>query len=86
MDIFKVIREGKSFLLFANLIMTAFQKRLGSQLGVKPGAEMLEAANAAERVNAELVLVDRDVKNNSAADLAGNVVLGTDESTGPTTC
>ena len=62
MDIFKVVREGKSFLLFANLIMTAFQKRLGSQLGVKPGAEMLAAANAAERVNAALVLADRDVK------------------------
>lgn len=62
MDIFKVVREGKSFLLFANLIMTAFQKRLGSQLGVKPGAEMLEAANAAERINAVLVLADRDVK------------------------
>ena len=62
MDIFKVVREGKSFLLFANLIMTAFQKRLGSQLGVKPGAEMLAAAQASERVNAELVLADRDVK------------------------
>ena len=62
MDIFKVVREGKSFLLFANLIMTAFQKRLGSQLGVKPGAEMLAAAQASERVNAELLLVDRDVK------------------------
>jgi len=44
------------------LIMTAFQKRLGSQLGVKPGAEMLAAAQASERVNAELVLADRDVK------------------------
>ena len=62
MDIYKVVREGKSFLLFANLIMTAFQKRLGSQLGVKPGAEMLEAANAAERIGAELILADRDVK------------------------
>ena len=62
MDIFKVVREGKSFLLFANLIMTAFQKRLGSQLGVKPGAEMMAAAQASERVNAELVLADRDVK------------------------
>ena len=62
MDIYKVVREGKSFLLFANLIMTAFQKRLGSQLGVKPGAEMLEAANAADRIGAELILADRDVK------------------------
>ena len=62
MDIFKVIREGKSFLLFANLIMTAFQKRLGSRLGVKPGSEMFEAANVAEKLNSELVLADRDVK------------------------
>jgi pheromone shutdown-related protein TraB len=62
MDIFKVVREGKSFLLFANLIMTAFQKRLGSQLGVKPGAEMLAAVQASERVNSELLLADRDVK------------------------
>ena len=62
MDICKVVREGKSFLLFANLIMTAFQKRLGAQLGVKPGAEMLAAAQASERVNAELLLADRDVK------------------------
>jgi len=62
MDIFKVIREGKSFLLFANLIMTAFQKRLGSRLGVKPGSEMFEAANVAEKLNSKLVLADRDVK------------------------
>ena len=62
MDIFKVIREGKSFLLFANLIMTAFQKRLGSRLGVKPGSEMFEAANVAGKLNSELVLADRDVK------------------------
>ena len=62
MDIFKVVREGKSFLLFANLIMTAFQKRLGSKLGVKPGAEMLEAVEASDRLGAKLLLADRDVK------------------------
>ena len=61
-DIFKVVREGKSFLLLSNLIMTAFQKRLGSQLGIQPGAEMLAAIQASERINAELQLVDRDVK------------------------
>ena len=62
MDIFKVVREGKSFLLFANLIMTAFQKRLGSKIGVKPGAEMFEAVKISERLGAELLLADRDVK------------------------
>ena len=42
--------------------MSAFQKRLGAQLGIQPGAEMLEAVDGAERVGANLVLADRDVR------------------------
>ena len=34
MDILKVVKEQKTFLLLANLIMSAFQKRLGAQLGI----------------------------------------------------
>ena len=62
MDILKVVKEQKTFLLLANLIMSAFQKRLGAQLGIQPGAEMLEAVDGAERVGANLVLADRDVR------------------------
>ena len=62
MDIFKVIREGKTFLLLANLLMSAFQRKLGAQLGVQPGAEMLEAVRIAEAQEADLVLADRDVR------------------------
>ena len=62
MDIFKVIREGKTFLLLANLMMSSFQRKLGAQLGVQPGAEMLEAVRIAEAQGAELVLADRDVR------------------------
>ncbi len=62
MDIFKVIKEKKSFLLLAQLIMTSFYRRLGEKLGVQPGAEMLEAVNQAEKVNAQLVLADRDIQ------------------------
>ncbi|MDP6247312.1 MAG: TraB/GumN family protein [SAR324 cluster bacterium] len=62
MDILKVVREQKTFLLLANLIMSAFQKRLGAQLGVQPGAEMLEASEGAERIGAKLILADRDVR------------------------
>ena len=62
MDIFKVIKEKKTFLLLANLLMSAFQKKLGAQLGIQPGAEMLEAAKSAELQGALLVLADRDVR------------------------
>ncbi len=61
-NIFKIIREKKSVLLLAQLIMTAFYRRLGEKLGVKPGAEMLEAINQAKKMDANLVLADRDVQ------------------------
>lgn len=62
MNIFKVIREGKAMLLLSSLIMTSFQKRIGQQLGVMPGAEMVEGINQAKAHGAELVLADRDVQ------------------------
>ncbi|TNF30449.1 MAG: TraB/GumN family protein [Deltaproteobacteria bacterium] len=61
LDIFKVIKEGKTLFLLANLAVGAYQRRLGEELGVKPGAELLAAAEAAREVGAELVLADRDI-------------------------
>ncbi len=61
LDIFKVIREGKTLFLLANLAIGAYQRRIGSELGVQPGAELLAAAKAAEAVGARVVLVDRDI-------------------------
>ncbi len=62
LDIFKVIREGKSLMLLANLAIGAYQRRLGQKLGVKPGAEMLEASKAANDVGARIALVDREIQ------------------------
>jgi len=61
MDIFRVIREKKAFYLLIQLVMTAFYRKLGEKMGVKPGAEMLEGIQQAQERNAELVLADRDV-------------------------
>jgi pheromone shutdown-related protein TraB len=61
LDIFKVIREGKTLFLLANLAIGAYQRRLGEQLGVRPGAEMVAAAERAKELGAEVVLVDRDI-------------------------
>ena len=51
MDIFKVLREKKAVFLLTQLILSAFYRRIGEQLGVQPGAEMLEAVQAAEKQN-----------------------------------
>ena len=62
LDIFKVIKEGKTLFLLANLAIGAYQRRLGDKLGVKPGAEMLAAAEKAKEVGAEVVLADRSIQ------------------------
>lgn len=61
LDVFKVIKEGKMLFLLANLAIGAHQRRLGAELGVKPGAELLAAAEVAEEQGANLVLADRDI-------------------------
>ena len=61
LDIFKVIKEGKTLFLLANLAIGAYQRRLGEELGVKPGAELLAAAEKAQEVGARVELVDRDI-------------------------
>jgi len=62
MNIFRVIKEGKAIFLLSQLVMTSFYKRLGDQLGVRPGAEMLEGIALAEERGVNLVLADRDVQ------------------------
>jgi len=62
MNIFKVIREKKGVFLLAQLVMSAFYRKLGEKFGVEPGAEMTEAIKLAEQTKATLVLADRDVQ------------------------
>lgn len=62
MDIFKVIKNKKAVFLMAQLIMSSFYRRLGKQLDVKPGAEMIEGINLAKERDAELILADRNIE------------------------
>ncbi|MBU0731201.1 MAG: TraB/GumN family protein [Proteobacteria bacterium] len=56
-----IVKKQLSHLL-ANLVLASYQKKLGDQLGVKPGTELLEAAKAAEENNIPISLADRDVR------------------------
>lgn len=66
MDLLKVIKEKKAFLLLSNLMLASFQKRIGQKLGIKPGEEMVKAIQAAEAVGARLHLADRDIRTTLA--------------------
>ena len=39
MDIIKVIKDKKAFLLLSNLLLASFQKRIARKMDVQPGAE-----------------------------------------------
>jgi pheromone shutdown-related protein TraB len=62
LDVFRVIRDGKTLMLLANLAIGAYQRRMGAQLGVQPGAELLAGAESAEAIGAKIELVDRDIQ------------------------
>jgi len=60
-DVVAVIKQGKGNLLLAQLLLSSFQKRIGKQLGVKPGAEMMQAMDTSQELGIATVLADRDV-------------------------
>ncbi len=62
LDIIKVLKEGKGFLLLANLALAGFQKRLGADLGTKPGEEMLAAIQTADEMGIPWSPIDREVQ------------------------
>ena len=61
MDIIKVIKEKKSGLLLASLLLSAFQRKMGKQLGIKPGAEMMKAVEICQTKKIPFFLIDREV-------------------------
>lgn len=61
LDLFRILKEGKTGLVAANLALAAYQRRLAEQLGVEPGAELKAAADGAKKAGLPLYLIDRDV-------------------------
>ncbi|MEM7050105.1 MAG: TraB/GumN family protein [Acidobacteriota bacterium] len=62
LDIKQVIRNKQLSTLLVNLLLGAYQKKLGGQLGVTPGTELLEATKAADEDGIPISLCDRDIR------------------------
>jgi pheromone shutdown-related protein TraB len=61
LDVFKVVKEGKTLFLLGHLALGAYQRRMGEALGIKPGAELLAAVAAGKLVGSRIELIDRNV-------------------------
>ena len=62
LNLVQVLRKGQAPFLLANLTLASFQKRMGLQTGVKPGAELAAAAEVTEDLGLNLNLVDREIR------------------------
>ncbi len=62
LDLKQVVRNKQLATLMVNLILATYQKKLGVQLGIMPGTELLAAAQTAERLSIPVELCDRDVR------------------------
>ena len=62
LDLKEIIKKKQLSTLLINLILSSYQKKLGRQLGVMPGLELLEATREAEKHGIPVSLCDRDVR------------------------
>ncbi|MEA2114632.1 MAG: TraB/GumN family protein [Thermodesulfobacteriota bacterium] len=62
LDLKQIIRKKQLSTLLVNLVLSSYQKKLGGQLGIQPGTELLVAAQAAKNLDIPVELCDRDVR------------------------
>lgn len=60
-SISNIIKENKVGVFLATTILSYFQNKIGSDLDVAPGSEMLGAIESAEEIGCKIVLIDRDI-------------------------
>ncbi|MBU0635640.1 TraB/GumN family protein [Candidatus Micrarchaeota archaeon] len=57
-----VIQEGKTYLLLLNIFLTNLQRRFGESVNVRPGQEMIIAAQLASKQKIPIALLDRNIE------------------------
>lgn len=57
----ELLSGGKLYFFLVQLFLAYLQRKIGDEMGVKPGSEMLAAIETAKRTGARVALVDRDV-------------------------
>ena len=61
-DLKTLLKSSNMIVTLVTAFLSNTQKRMGEDVGVKPGSEMLEAAKIAKQVNAEVALIDRNIQ------------------------
>jgi len=76
LDIVKVLKEKRGFIMLANLVLGSFQRRMGADVGVKPGDEMRAALTVSEELGIPVEMVDRPIQTTLKRAWAKNSLWG----------
>ena len=76
LDIVKVLKEKRGFIMLANLVLGSFQRRMGADVGVKPGDEMRSALSVSEELGIPVEMVDRPIQTTLRRAWAKNSLWG----------
>jgi len=57
----ELLSGNKLYLILVQLFLAYIQKKIGAEMGVKPGSDMIAAIDAAHKMGARVALVDREI-------------------------
>jgi pheromone shutdown protein TraB len=58
----EILSSGNPFMILTHWLLAYVQRKMGAELGIEPGADMLAAINKAEELGCELALIDRPIQ------------------------
>ncbi len=61
-DLKNMLKASNLTFMLVSSFLSSMQRRMGNEVGVKPGSEMLEAYHVAREVNADVALIDRNIQ------------------------
>lgn len=61
-DLKKILKGSNIVVTLVSSFLSSSQRRMGEEVGVDPGSEMLEAYHIARQVNADVALIDRNIQ------------------------
>ena len=58
----EMLSSGNPFMILTHWLLAYVQRKLGAELGIEPGADMLAAINKAEEQGCKIALIDRPIE------------------------
>ena len=58
----EMLKEGKLYFFLVHSLLAYVQNKIGADMGVEPGAEMIAAIDLAKEQGARIALIDRDIQ------------------------